>query len=95
MVAAEAAAASCPPIVENHSGLAEIASGLEEHYQPDIDALPSFPNGDVAALRKRIEAVLALEGAEREAIRAAARRAAVELWSWTSVARRILATVET
>ena len=94
MVAAEAAAAGCPPIVANHSGLAEIASGLEEHYPPDIDALPSFPNGDVAALRTRIEAVLALEGAEREAIRAAARRAAVELWSWTSVARRILATVE-
>ena len=94
MVAAEAAAAGCPPIVANHSGLAEIASGLEEHYPPDIDALPSFPNGDVAALRKRIEAVLALEGEEREAIRAAARRAAVELWSWTSVARRILATVE-
>jgi glycosyltransferase involved in cell wall biosynthesis len=94
MVAAEAAAAGCPPIVANHSGLAEIASGLEEHYPPDIDALPSFPNGDVAALRKRIEAILALEGEEREAIRAAARRAAVELWSWTSVARRILATVE-
>jgi glycosyltransferase involved in cell wall biosynthesis len=94
MVAAEAAAAGCPPIVANHSGLAEIASGLEEHYPPDVDALPSFPNGDVAALRKRIEAILALEGEEREAIRAAARRAAVELWSWTSVARRILATVE-
>jgi glycosyltransferase involved in cell wall biosynthesis len=94
MVAAEAAAAGCPPIVANHSGLAEIASGLEEHYPPDIDALPSFPNGDVAALRRRIEAILALEGEEREAIRAAARRAAVELWSWTSVARRILATVD-
>ena len=62
MVAAEAAAAGCPPIVANHSGLAEIASGLEEHYPPDIDALPSFPNSDVAALRKRIEAILALEG---------------------------------
>jgi glycosyltransferase involved in cell wall biosynthesis len=95
MVAAEAAAAGCPPIVANHSGLAEIASGLEEHYPPGIDALPSFPNGDVAALRKRIDAILALRGEEREAIRGAARRAAVELWSWTSVARRILATVET
>jgi glycosyltransferase involved in cell wall biosynthesis len=93
MVAAEAAAAGCPPIVANHSGLAEIASGLEEHYPAEIDALPSFPNGDVAALRQRLEAVLALQGEEREAIRAAARRAAVELWSWTSVARRILATV--
>ena len=94
MVAAEAAAAGCPPIVANHSGLAEIASGLEEHYPREIDALPSFPNGDVDTLRRRIEAVLALQGEEREAIRAAARRAAVELWSWTSVARRILATVD-
>jgi glycosyltransferase involved in cell wall biosynthesis len=93
MVAAEAAAAGCPPIVANHSGLAEIASGLEEHYPPEIEALPSFPNGDAAALRQRLEAVLALRGEQREAIRAAARRAAVELWSWTSVARRILATV--
>ena len=38
-------------------------------YPPDIDALPSFPNGDVAALRKRIEAVLALEERSGEAIR--------------------------
>ena len=29
MVAAESAAAGCPPIVANHSGLAEIAQGLE------------------------------------------------------------------
>jgi glycosyltransferase involved in cell wall biosynthesis len=94
MVAAEAAAAGCPPIVANHSGLAEIARGLEEHYPPELSALPSFPNGDAAALRERLEAVLALHGHQRDTVRAAARRAAVELWSWTSVARRILATVE-
>ena len=93
MVAAEAAAAGCPPIVANHSGLAEIASGLEENYPPDIDALPSFPNGDVAALRKRIEASWRSRERRDGEIRAAARRAAVELWSWTSVARRILASL--
>jgi glycosyltransferase involved in cell wall biosynthesis len=94
MVAAEAAAAGCPPIVANHSGLAEIAQGLEEDYPAGLGDLASFPNGDVAALRDRLEAVLALRGDEREALRAAARRAAVERWSWTSVARRILAVVE-
>jgi glycosyltransferase involved in cell wall biosynthesis len=94
MVAAEAAAAGCPPIVANHSGLAEIARGLEQHYPPELGIDPSFPNGDAAALRDRIESVLAVQGDDREALRAAARRAAVELWSWTSVARRILATVE-
>jgi glycosyltransferase involved in cell wall biosynthesis len=94
MVAAEAAAAGCPPIVANHSGLAEIARGLEEDYPPGRGGLASFPNGDAAALRDRLEAVLALRGDEREALRAAARRAAVERWSWTSVAQRILGVLE-
>jgi glycosyltransferase involved in cell wall biosynthesis len=94
MVAAEAAAAGCPPIVANHSGLAEIARGLEAEYPPGRGALASFPNGDAAALRSRLEDVLALHGEDREALRAAARRAAVERWSWTSVARQILAVVE-
>lgn len=94
MVAAEAAAAGCPPIVAHHSGLAEIAQGLEEGYPAGLGGLASFPTGDAEALRERIEAVLALRGAEREELRAAARRVAVERWSWTSVARRILALVE-
>jgi glycosyltransferase involved in cell wall biosynthesis len=94
MVAAEAAAAGCPPVVANHSGLAEIAQGLEEDYPPGRGGLASFPNGDSAALRDRLEAVLALRGADRDALRAAARSTAVERWSWTSVARRILAVVE-
>ena len=32
MVAAEAAAAGSPPLVARHSGLAEVAAGLEEEY---------------------------------------------------------------
>jgi glycosyltransferase involved in cell wall biosynthesis len=94
MVAAEAAAAGCPPIVANHSGLAEIARGLEEDYPPGLGGLASFPNGDAAALRARLEDVLALRGDERAALREAARKAAIERWSWTGVARRILAVVE-
>jgi glycosyltransferase involved in cell wall biosynthesis len=94
MVAAEAAAAGCPPIVANHSGLAEVARGLEEDYPAGRSGLASFPNGDAAALRSRLEEVLALRGDEREALRAAARTAAIERWSWTSVAGRILALVE-
>ena len=34
MVAAEAAATGCPPVVADHSGLAEVARGLEEEYPP-------------------------------------------------------------
>ena len=94
MVAAEAAAAGCPPIVANHSGLAEVARGLEEDYPSGRSGLASFPNGDAVVLRSRLEEVLALRGDERQALRAAARKAAVERWSWTSVAGRILALVE-
>ena len=91
MVAAEAAAAGCPPIVANHSGLAEIAQGLERHYPPELRHLPHFPRGDADELQTKLGEQLSLGPAERDALRAAAREASVELWSWTSVARRILA----
>jgi glycosyltransferase involved in cell wall biosynthesis len=90
MVAAESAAAGCPPIVANHSGLAEIAQGLERFYPSELRHLPAFPNGDAAELNAHLQDQLALGSEEREALRAAARKAAVELWSWTRVARRIL-----
>ena len=93
MVAAEAAAAGCPPVVADHSGLAEIARGLEDGYPAAFRDLASFPTGDVDALRERLVAVLGLGPADRESIRLAARETAVERWSWTSVAQRILATV--
>ncbi|HET8873536.1 MAG TPA: glycosyltransferase, partial [Gaiellaceae bacterium] len=91
MVAAESAAAGCPPIVANHSGLAEIAKGLDEDYPPKLGHLASFPSGDVSVLAERLNETLTLGDSNRAALRAAARQAAVELWSWTSVARRILA----
>jgi glycosyltransferase involved in cell wall biosynthesis len=91
MVAAESAAAGCPPVVADHSGLAEVAEGLEADYPPALRGLVRFPTGDADALRERLVGILALGPADREAIRAAARRAAVEHWSWSSVADRILA----
>ena len=91
MVAAEAAAAGCPPVVANHSGLAEIAQGLDEDYPPHLRQLASFPKGDAVVLAQRLNEILALGESDRAALRAAARQAAVERWSWTSVARRILA----
>ena len=94
MVAAEAAAAGCPPVVANHSGLAEIARGLDEAYPPALRHLASFPRGDQDALAQRLNEILALPESDRSALRTAARNAAVDRWSWTNVARRILAAVE-
>ncbi len=45
MVAAEAAATGCPPIVARHSGLAEIAAGLAEAYPPALRHLAGFATG--------------------------------------------------
>ena len=91
MVAAEAAAAGCPPLVARHSGLAEIAEGLEEEYPDHLDHLSSFENGDVAELRAKLAELLSLAPDDRAAIRHAARQAVERRWSWTSVAERLLA----
>jgi glycosyltransferase involved in cell wall biosynthesis len=90
MVAAEAAAAGCPPVVARHSGLAEIAEGLEAEYPPGLGRLASFPTGDAAELRERLVTLLGLSAEEREALSAAARRTAVERWSWSGVAERLV-----
>ena len=55
MVAAEAAAAGSPPIVARHSGLAEIAEGLEAEYPEHLRDLASFTNGDAAGARREAE----------------------------------------
>jgi glycosyltransferase involved in cell wall biosynthesis len=90
MVAAEAAASGVPPLVARHSGLAEIAAGLEREYPNGLRELASFASGDVADLRAKLEALLSLSEADREALGRAARRAAVSNWSWSTVAERLL-----
>ena len=91
MVAAEAAAAGCPPIVARHSGLAEIAVGLEEDLPPALARLVSSPTGDVGALHERLATLLALGADDRETLRAGVRRAVEARWSWASVASQLAA----
>ena len=91
MVAAEAAAAGCPPIVARHSGLAEIAAGLEETYGRGYAPLASFRTGDAEDLAARLRAVLELSDANRRELGRLARQTVVERWSWESVAERLLA----
>jgi glycosyltransferase involved in cell wall biosynthesis len=90
MVAAEAAAAGSPPLVARHSGLAEIAEGLEAEYPAEHRHLASFATGDAVDLAAKLNELLALPPEKRTELGAAARRAAVERWSWTSVAARLL-----
>jgi glycosyltransferase involved in cell wall biosynthesis len=90
MVAAEAAAAGCPPLVARHSGLEEIAQGLAEAYPAELRHLASFDTGDSLDLADRLHELLALPVARRAELGEAARRVTVEQWSWAGVAARLL-----
>ncbi len=89
MVAAEAAATGCPPLVARHSGLAEVASGLEGFLPAHLHLL-TFTRGDSADLRQALGRVLGLGAADRAALSAGVRAAVESLWSWQGVADRIL-----
>ena len=91
MVAAEAAAAGSPPLVARHSGLAEVAAGLEESYPERFRHLASFEPGDPADLRRKLAELLALPRADHDELKRAARAAVVERWSWPRIAARLLA----
>jgi glycosyltransferase involved in cell wall biosynthesis len=90
MVAAEASATGCPTLVARHSGLAEIAEGLEAEYPAELRGLAAFTTGDVRELREKMTALLSLPVSDRRRISSAARRAAVTRWSWSSIAERLL-----
>ena len=90
MVAAEAASAGCPPLVARHSGLAEVATGLEQSYPPALGHLASFTSNDADDLSRTLRKLLTLQPTDRAAIRSAARATAVERWSWAGVSRRLL-----
>jgi glycosyltransferase involved in cell wall biosynthesis len=90
MVAAEAAAAGAPPLVARHSGLAEVAAGIEERYPPELRGLASFERGDAADLAHKLRRLLALPPSERRALGLAAREAVVERWSWATIAEELL-----
>jgi glycosyltransferase involved in cell wall biosynthesis len=90
MVAAEAAAAGTPPLVARHSGLEEIAIGLEEAYPGELRHLTSFETGNSLDLADKLHQLLALPAERRRALGEAARRVAEQKWSWAGVARRLL-----
>src|SRR5204863_9796483 len=78
MVAAESAAAGCPPLVARHSGLEEIAAGLEQAYPTELRHLASFETGDSLDLAAKLHELLALSPEARRSLGEAARRVAVE-----------------
>jgi glycosyltransferase involved in cell wall biosynthesis len=90
MVAAEAAAAGSPPLVARHSGLAEVAAGLEQEYPERLRHLAAFENGNAKDLHAKLQELLALSREDHATLQQAARRVVVARWSWAGVARRLL-----
>ena len=90
MVAAEAASCGAPPLVANHSGLAEVAEGLDREYPPEYRHLTSFESGNVDDLADKLRELLELPRDRWELLSLAARRAAVNHWSWDRISALIL-----
>ncbi len=90
MVAAEAAAAGVPPLVAEHSGLAEVAHGIREEYPPEQRHLVAFETGNAADLRERLNGLLSLTRDDRQALSEAARRAVERRWSWARIGARLI-----
>jgi glycosyltransferase involved in cell wall biosynthesis len=90
MVAAEAAAAGVPPLVSRHSGLAEVAAGIEAEYPPELAQLAGFETGDAQELAAKLRELLALPPETRRELGLAARRAVERNWSWARIAERLL-----
>jgi glycosyltransferase involved in cell wall biosynthesis len=91
MVAAEAAAAGCPPLVARHSGLAEVAAAIAGEYPPEHRGLVAFEPGDVGDLTEKLRMLLALAPDVRTELGLRARDAVVQRYSWPAVAGRLLA----
>jgi glycosyltransferase involved in cell wall biosynthesis len=90
MVAAEAAACGCPPLLARQSGMADVAAGLEAEYPAEHRHLASFASGDAGDLAEKLAAILALPDREWQDLSDAARRAAVGNWSWERIAALLL-----
>jgi glycosyltransferase involved in cell wall biosynthesis len=90
MVAAEAAAAGVPPLVSRHSGLAEVAVGIEAEYPAGLAHLVGFETGNANELAAKIGELLALPSETRRELGTAARRAVERNWSWPRIGERLL-----
>jgi glycosyltransferase involved in cell wall biosynthesis len=90
MVAAEGAAAGALPLVARHSGLAEVASALED--AAGAPGLFSFDPGSdaVASITIGIRRLLDLAPVRRARVAAAARARVGRDWTWERAAERFL-----
>ena len=90
MVAAEAASAGCPPLVARHSGLAEIAEGLEAEYPPEHRTSPASRRATPTTSAPSSSALLSLPPQRARRSRRGSAQRGPSRWSWRSVARRLL-----
>ena len=95
MVAAEAAATGCVPIVSDHSGLADAASVIELDGVAPVrfDVGGAGGRGDITpAVRNLADALIArldLDESERARQAAAARTNVARSWGWDALAREV------
>jgi glycosyltransferase involved in cell wall biosynthesis len=77
-------------VVARHSGLAEVADGIAGFLPEHLRTAITFQRGDAGDLRRALEEVLSLSSEDRQELSRGCRAAVVALWSWDSVARRMI-----
>ena len=91
MVAAEGAAAGALPLVARHSGLAEIAAGVEGAVgRPGHFSFEPGP-GATRRIAEDLERLLSLPTEERDELRAQASAFVGREWTWERTAERLIA----
>lgn len=90
IVTVEGAAAGALPLVARHSGLAEVAGALEaEVGRPGLFSFAPRPDA-ARNLAEGLDRLLALDLAERDALRASVVAFVGRTWSWRRTAERLL-----
>jgi glycosyltransferase involved in cell wall biosynthesis len=90
MVAIEGAAAGALPLVAGHSGLAEVASALEDAVdRPGLFSFQPGPGG-TSRIADGIDRLLSLGREERTRLRAEINEFVAREWSWKRTAARLL-----
>lgn len=89
MVAAEAAACGCVPLVSGHSGLADAAAVIERDGVAPVRFATEPPEAAIPALADALVERLTLPAAERARQAAAARDSVAAEWGWDELAARV------
>lgn len=93
MVAAESAAAGCPPVIAEHSGLSDVVRALRmgaPDWAHELLAFSLDSEDPVRDLAAHVGQLCSLDQARHDELRLAQRAVVQQQWAWRTIAEKIL-----